>query len=68
MLAEDETPLVQIALSVGFQTQSHFTSVFKRYIGQPPRAWRQSFAGETACATTRSAARPGTRVLERAAA
>jgi AraC family transcriptional regulator len=35
-------PLVDVALSVGFQTQSHFTSVFKRFTGQPPRAWRQS--------------------------
>ena len=34
--------LVDVALSVGFQTQSHFTSVFKRYAGQPPRAWRES--------------------------
>ena len=36
--------LVDVALSVGFQTQSHFTSVFKRYAGQPPRAWRESLA------------------------
>jgi AraC family transcriptional regulator len=33
---------VEVALSVGFQTQSHFTSVFKGMVGQPPRAWRQS--------------------------
>jgi AraC family transcriptional regulator len=42
MLMETGMPLVDIALSVGFQTQSHFTSVFKRYAGQPPRAWRES--------------------------
>ena len=42
MLAETGMSLVDIALSVGFQTQSHFTSVFKRYAGQPPRAWRES--------------------------
>jgi AraC family transcriptional regulator len=34
--------IVDVALSVGFQTQAHFTSVFKRYAGQPPRAWRES--------------------------
>jgi AraC-like DNA-binding protein len=34
--------LVDVALSVGFQTQSHFTSVFKRYAGQAPRAWREA--------------------------
>jgi AraC family transcriptional regulator len=40
-------PLVDVALSVGFQTQSHFTSVFKRYAGQPPQAWRQSHGVNT---------------------
>ena len=42
MLAETGMPLVDIALSVGFKSQSHFTTVFKRYAGQPPRAWRES--------------------------
>jgi transcriptional regulator GlxA family with amidase domain len=39
MLVGTGMSLVDVALSVGFQTQSHFTSVFKRYAGQPPRAW-----------------------------
>jgi AraC family transcriptional regulator len=42
MLVGTGMPLVDIALSVGFQTQSHFTRVFKRYAGQPPRAWCES--------------------------
>jgi AraC family transcriptional regulator len=42
MLLGTGMSLVDIALSVGFQTQAHFTSVFKRYSGQPPRAWRES--------------------------
>jgi AraC family transcriptional regulator len=42
MLAATGMSLVDVALSVGFQTQSHFTSVFKRYTGQPPHAWRES--------------------------
>ena len=42
MLVRDESALVDIALSVGFQTQSHFTTVFKRYVGLPPNAWRRS--------------------------
>lgn len=42
MLVGTSMPLVDIALSVGFQSQSHFTRVFKRYVGQPPRAWRES--------------------------
>ena len=42
MLLGTGMSLVDVALSVGFQTQAHFTSVFKRFTGQPPRAWRQS--------------------------
>lgn len=42
LLLNGERSLVDIALSVGFQTQSHFTTVFKRFGGQPPRAWRDS--------------------------
>jgi AraC-like DNA-binding protein len=42
MLVSTGMSLVDVALSVGFQTQSHFTSAFKRYAGQPPRAWRES--------------------------
>jgi AraC family transcriptional regulator len=34
--------VVDVALSVGFQTQAHFTSVFNKFAGQPPRAWRLS--------------------------
>jgi AraC-like DNA-binding protein len=46
ILLEDDMALVDVALSVGFQTQSHFTSVFKRFVGQPPRAWRLSQCGK----------------------
>lgn len=42
MLAGSGEPVVGVALQVGFQTQAHFTSVFKRFAGQPPHAWRQS--------------------------
>lgn len=42
MLVDRRASLVDVALSVGFQTQSHFTSVFKRFVGQPPGLWRQA--------------------------
>jgi AraC-like DNA-binding protein len=42
LLVRSGMPLVEVALSVGFQTQSHFTTVFKGFVGQPPHAWRQS--------------------------
>jgi AraC family transcriptional regulator len=47
MLLGTGMSLVDVALSVGFQTQAHFTSVFKRYVGQPPRAWRESRGVQT---------------------
>lgn len=33
---------MEIALTVGFQTQAHFTTVFKRFSGCTPRHWRVS--------------------------
>lgn len=40
MLLVAADSVVEIALSVGFQTQSHFTAAFARVVGQTPRAWR----------------------------
>jgi AraC-like DNA-binding protein len=34
-------PLVNIGLSVGFQTQAHFTTVFKKFVGDTPLRWRR---------------------------
>jgi AraC family transcriptional regulator len=45
MLAQTGMSVVNIALSVGFQSQSHFTVVFNRFVGRPPHAWRQSQGG-----------------------
>jgi AraC family transcriptional regulator len=42
MLVDARLSSVENALSVGFQTQSHFTNVFRRFVGQPPLAWRES--------------------------
>jgi AraC family transcriptional regulator len=41
LLADQDRPLVEIALSVGFQEQSHFSTVFKRHTGTSPAAWRR---------------------------
>lgn len=40
MLVETRDPLVEIALAVGFQTQAHFTTVFRRFVGDTPYQWR----------------------------
>jgi AraC-like DNA-binding protein len=42
MLAGTDMPIVDVALSVGFQTQAHFTTVFKRVAGATPRHWRSA--------------------------
>ena len=40
LLVTSDASLVDIALSVGFQTQAHFTTVFKRFMGETPHRWR----------------------------
>ncbi len=40
MLRNSTDSLVEVALSVGFQTQAHFTDVFKRFVGETPHRWR----------------------------
>jgi AraC-like DNA-binding protein len=46
MLRDPEARLVDVALAVGFQTQSHFTTTFKRYVGETPNCWRLRVAGD----------------------
>lgn len=40
LLRSTERPIIEIALSVGFQTQAHLTTVFKRVTGSTPARWR----------------------------
>jgi AraC family transcriptional regulator len=40
LLQNTTTPIVEIALTVGFQTQAHFTTIFKRFVGSTPNRWR----------------------------
>jgi AraC-like DNA-binding protein len=42
LLRNSNRTLMDIALSVGFQTQAHFTTVFKRFAGDTPHRWRRS--------------------------
>ncbi|MBO4223797.1 helix-turn-helix domain-containing protein [Bradyrhizobium neotropicale] len=46
MLRTTDKSIVDIALSVGFSTQAHFTTVFKRIVGQTPLKWREGRPAE----------------------
>jgi AraC family transcriptional regulator len=40
LMADMSRSMLDIALDVGFHTQAHFTTVFKRLTGKTPSAWR----------------------------
>jgi AraC family transcriptional regulator len=44
LLSTTDDPISQIALDVGFSSQSHFTTVFKKFNGVTPLAYRRDFA------------------------
>ncbi|MBW7973752.1 AraC family transcriptional regulator [Bradyrhizobium sp. BR 10289] len=46
LLTTTGRPLAEIALAVGFSTQAHFSTVFKRMSGQSPARWRLASKGE----------------------
>ena len=41
ILRTSTMPLVEVALTVGFQTQAHFTTVFRRALSETPGRWRR---------------------------
>lgn len=40
LLKETKTPLVEISLEVGIQSQNHFTTLFRRRTGLTPKQFR----------------------------
>jgi AraC family transcriptional regulator len=42
LLLASDAPVADIAASCGFADQSHFTRLFKRFVGEAPRAWRRA--------------------------
>jgi AraC family transcriptional regulator len=40
LLATSRMPLSEVAFEVGFKTQTHFTTVFARFVGETPSTWR----------------------------
>lgn len=47
LLSDCDMSLSEIALALGFSSQSHFTSTFRRVRGATPRAWRLQFCPES---------------------
>jgi len=64
LLAETDQRVIDIAMAVGFQTQAHFTTVFKRLTGDTPRHWRLIKARQSETAKPRYRSRPA--ISERA--
>ena len=49
LLRNTDLPLVDVAASAGFQTQAHFTGVFRKHAGVTPRIFRlNGWAGHLA--------------------
>jgi transcriptional regulator GlxA family with amidase domain len=44
LLSTTSLSVADIAFSVGFRTQAHFTTVFKRLVEETPNRWRESTA------------------------
>ena len=74
LLRDPSLTLAGITLSVGFQNQAHFTTVFKRFSGATPHRWRRSTQvsgfrdGSQAPAATRPSASAVEAVASRATA
>jgi AraC-like DNA-binding protein len=41
LLLESKHNVLDVALRCGFRTQAHFTTVFKRFVGETPYCWRK---------------------------
>ncbi len=46
ILSNTGTPLAEVAMTLGFQAQSHFSTVFKRLTGETPARWRRHVVSE----------------------
>ncbi len=41
LLCAQEHTIAEIALAVGFSNQPHYTTVFRKFVGQTPGRWRR---------------------------
>jgi transcriptional regulator GlxA family with amidase domain len=54
LLSNTETPVAEVALAVGFCSQAHFSTVFKRITSETPARWRCTRKNELLCIETPS--------------
>jgi AraC family transcriptional regulator len=47
LLLDTSRELLDVALTVGFQAQAHFSTVFKRFVGETPGRWRRTQLAES---------------------
>jgi len=52
MLLASNASLMDTAFNTGFQTQAHFTTVFKKLVGQTPNQWREAHRPPTHLSAT----------------
>jgi len=48
LLGDPSRTVADVAFSVGFRTQAHFTTVFHRFVGDTPNCWRKALSYEDA--------------------
>jgi AraC family transcriptional regulator len=58
LLTASELALVEVAASVGYQTQAHFTGVFHKHVGTTPRVFRLGSRGDGVKAPAAEQQRP----------
>src|SRR6185369_16223823 len=44
LLRDSHFSVLDIAISCGFESQPHFTTVFRKQVGEPPARWKASLA------------------------
>lgn len=42
LLTDSKLPIVEVSARAGFKTQSHFTTLFRKFTSMTPKAWREA--------------------------
>lgn len=61
LLADTDMPIVEIGMAVGYESQSHFTTLFRTIVGVTPGAYRRLGGGTLKAIAVRSHVAPSVR-------